>query len=63
MNSNTLTTVFGFIAAIGVAAQGYLAAPAGAAFGSPQFWVGMAGAVGTACWGYWTNHKVDPPKP
>ena len=57
MNSDTLTSVFGFMAAIGVAAQGYLSAPQGAPFGSAQFWVGMATAVGVACWGYWTNKQ------
>ena len=55
MNSDTVTTVVGFIVAASVAAQGYLAAPQGAELGSAQFWIGMVTAMGTAVWGYWTN--------
>ena len=62
MNSDTTTTIIGFIVAAGTAAQGYMSAPAGSEFGSAQFWIGMATAVGVACWGYWTNkHPQTPP--
>ena len=57
MTADRLTPIAGFLVAVGVAMQAYLAAPSQMPFGSVQFWVGLGMAVAIAGWGYWTNKK------